>query len=93
MSKYAKDVYLFTLALMASVLFFCWVGCSRDAAIRNSIDAARAVCCLAHIKEGKTPEAAEAVCTAVEAVSPFIERTERAATSEDGGLDDAGRAD
>ena len=68
------------------------LGCSRDSAIRNSVDAARAVCCLAHIKQGKAAETAETLCASTEAVLPYILATENVATkpievSKDGGTD------
>lgn len=74
---------------------FLAFACSRDAAIRNSLDAARAICCYAHIKQGKTPNAAEIACQTLEAVQPFIAKTETAAETvvEYSGPEDAGKTD
>lgn len=68
------------ISLLLCCVCLLWWACSRAAAIRNATDAARAVCCLARIKEGKTPEAAETVCSTIEAVSPFVAKTEAIAS-------------
>lgn len=65
------------LAVVTAVLPWACAGCSREAVVKNSVDAARALCCYMRIREGESSDAAEAACNAADVVAPYVELVER----------------